>query len=98
MSNYCQGMDGNKKPVVVTTSDGFVFFGYGELPGKRIIDLDTPKQALYFPAGGVAGLSKSGPPDDSNISPAGTAIRLFNVTTVATCTPEAVEKWEKDWS
>ena len=91
------------RKVVVTTKDKGIFFGTvkedSKLPAE--ITLTDCRNAVYYPAQvkGFLGLASSGPMQGSRIGPAAPEVRLFDVTSVATCSEEAAVQWEKGlWS
>lgn len=94
------GSKKSERPVLVTTAHRGVFFGY--LVGKPgpIIKLRRARNCLYWPAKvkGFLGLAAVGPLDGSRVGPAAD-IELRDITCIAECTPEAVERWESaPWS
>lgn len=91
------------RAVVVTTKDRGIFFGYvkDESKGKEEITLTQCRNAVYYPAQvkGFLGLSLSGPVNGSRIGPPAPELKLYDLTSVATCSEEAVAQWEKGlWS
>ena len=92
-----------KRAVVVTTKDKGIFFGYvkdeSKVPAE--ITLTECRNAVYYPAQvkGFLGLTVSGPVQGSRIGPPAPELRLFKLTGIASCSPEAVIQWEKGlWS
>jgi len=86
--------------VVVTTEHRGVFFGYVEdptLPTNRTMLLKNARMCVYWPADnrGVVGLASSGPVKGAKISPPAPEIQLNGITSVMTCSPAAVNNWEK---
>lgn len=87
------------KPVVVTTENRGVFFGYmtddSGLPGRVV--LQGCRNCVYWPAStkGFLGLAASGPPSGSRVGPAAAETTLFGITSVSAASPEAVEAWER---
>lgn len=94
----------NGKPVVVTTENRGVFFGYlvdepTKLPSE--ITLENARMCIYWSAAtkGVLGLAATGPAKDSRITHAIPKLTAYKVTAVLDCSPEAAEKWEAGiWS
>jgi hypothetical protein len=90
-----------KKPLVVTTSDRGVFFGYG-VPGVgESIVLDRARMVIYWPEDnhGVTGLAVDGPKRGSRVTQAAPAWHLRNVTSVMEATDAAAKAWESEpWS
>jgi hypothetical protein len=82
--------------VVVTTAHRGVFAGYATDTSGSTIALRAARCCLYWPAEnrGFLGLAADGPKKGARIGPAAD-IELRDVTCVASCTPEAVEAWEK---
>lgn len=87
------------RAVVVTTKDRGVFFGYVKDASQapKSITLARCRNCLYFAANtrGFLGLTVSGPTDGSRVGPAAPEVQLFDLTSVAACTPEAVTAWEQ---
>lgn len=85
-------------PVLVTTEHRGVFFGYliGE-PSKAQVTLARARNCLHWTADvrGFGGLASSGPSSSCRIGPAAEEMTLYDITCVAKCTPEAVQKWEE---
>lgn len=89
-----------ERPVLVTTAHRGVFFGYTHDTAGAIITLRAARNCLYWPREqkGFLGLAAVGPVKGTRIGPAAD-IELRDITSVATCTPEAVIAWEKaPWS
>lgn len=85
--------------VVVTTAHRGVFFGYvpeGTQPKEQVIELQRARNCLYWSdkLRGFLGLASAGPNKQSKVGPAVSSLVLTEVTSVATCTPEAVAAWE----
>jgi hypothetical protein len=95
------------KPVLVTTSDRGVFFGYlkGEASRERVT-ITQARNCVYWVAQlrGFVGLAVTGPIPGCKIGPAAIEQTLYGsdkkpITSVTICTPEAVEAWESaPWS
>lgn len=86
----------SERPVVVTTTHRGVFFGYATDTTGAIIALRRARNCLYWPADqkGFLGLAAMGPVKGCRIGPA-VDLELRDITSVAVCTPQAVEAWEK---
>jgi hypothetical protein len=86
------------KPVVVTTENRGVFFGYAELAIKDEITLKDARMCVYWSSNvkGILGLAYTGPLSGCKISPPAPSIILNKVTSVMECTKEAAEAWEKN--
>jgi len=92
--------NGKEKAVLVTTQHRGVFFGYATETDGATIKLRSARNCIYWPANqkGFLGLASNGPIDGARIGPAAN-IELRDITCVAECTPEAIERWEKaPWS
>jgi hypothetical protein len=85
-----------ERAVLVTTEHRGVFFGYTTDTTGDIINLRAARNCIYWPAEqkGFLGLASTGPLKGSRIGPAAD-LELRKITSVAACTPEAVEAWEK---
>lgn len=86
------------KALLVTTQHRGVFFGYGQRAEKQSeIELTQARMAVSWSTDmrGVFGLAVVGPSNSCKIGMAVPVLTLCDVTAVAECTPEAVEKWEK---
>jgi hypothetical protein len=88
-----------KRAVVVTTENRGVFFGFVEDDSKapNQITLSRCRNCVYWPAStrGFIGLTTSGPLAGSKVGPAAPEMTLYKVTSIATCTEEAIAAWEK---
>ncbi len=88
-----------KKPVIVTTEHRGVFFGYvendSELPIS--VELSGVRNCVYWSqqTKGVLGLAAKGPNSDCRIGPKIPDAKIWKVTGVFACTPEATEAWEQ---
>ena len=84
-----------QKWVVVTTAHRGVFFGRQVGVGtKEKLTLAQCRCAIYWSGGkGFLGLSSDGPSSDSKIGAEATEVLLYDITSVSTCTPEAVKVW-----
>jgi hypothetical protein len=86
--------------VLVTTSHKGVFFGYTKNTKGTIIKLRAARNCLYWPSNqkGFLGLASVGPVSGARVGPAAD-LELRSITSVAVCTPAAVEAWEEaPWS
>lgn len=86
--------------MLVTTQHGGIFFGYAKETDGAIINLRQARCCIYWPTEqkGFLGLASTGPLKGAKIGPAAD-LELRDITSVATCTPEAVEAWERaPWS
>jgi len=86
--------------VLVTTEHRGVFFGYATRTDGATIALRSARNCIYWPVAqkGFLGLASDGPVTGSKIGPAAD-ITLRAITCVATCTPRAIEAWERaPWS
>mgnify|MGYP001608872736 CR=1 FL=1 len=91
---------GKQRAVLVTTSHKGVFFGYAKETDGAIIKLRAARNCIYWPVEqkGFLGLASEGPVKGARVGPAAD-LELRDITSVAVCTPEAVEAWEKSpWS
>lgn len=89
-----------ERAVLVTTAHRGVFFGYATDTDGETIKLRRARCCLYWPATnkGFLGLACAGPENGARVGPAAD-IELRDITCVAECTPEAVDRWEKSpWS
>lgn len=92
--------NGKERAVLVTTAHKGVFFGYAKDTDGAIIKLRAARNCIYWPTEqkGFLGLASTGPVSGARIGPAAD-IELRDITSVAVCTPQAVEAWEKaPWS
>lgn len=85
----------SERPVVVTTNQRGVFFGYAEDTTGETIKLKRARNAYYWSSkiNGILGLGTHGPLEGSKVGDRAD-IELRGITAVIECTPEAVEKWE----
>ncbi len=89
-------MSNDGKAVLVTTKNRGVFFGYlvGD-PSEERVDLERARMAVrWTDTRGVLGLASEGPNGRCRIGPAVPTITLWGITSVSTCTPEAVDRFE----
>ena len=87
------------RPVVVTTANNGIFFGYTEDSTKDTIFLRNGRNCYKYVNGkGFLGLAATGPQTGSIIGDKAD-VTLRNVTSVAECTEKATTQWEKiDWT
>lgn len=90
-------MTKNNKKVVVTTQHRGVFFG--ELIENKApvsLKLKLARNCVYWDSSlhGFIGLASNGPNKNCKIGPA-SDLELYNITSIAECTPEAILNWEK---
>jgi hypothetical protein len=80
-------------PLVVTTLQKGVFFGYGVPSTKKTIRLTNAQMCIYWSASvkGVLGLASTGPNQECRITPIIPAITLQNVTSIMECSKESEE-------
>ena len=85
-----------ERAVMVTTAHRGVFFGYATKTDGSTIKLRNARCCVYWPAEnkGFLGLASHGPASGANVGPAAD-LELRDITSVAECTPVAVEAWEK---
>ena len=83
------------RPVIVTTANRGVFFGYAKDTTGETIALVRARLCLYWSADlkGFMGLASKGPSKDCRIGEPAT-ITLRNITAVLEPSAEAVTKWE----
>jgi len=92
-----------ERAVLVTTEHRGVFFGYlrGE-PRKESIRLRACRNVVYWSTDvrGFVGLAATGPTKGCRVSkPAGDESTIFDLTSVLTCTDEAIQAFEAaPWS
>ncbi len=88
--------DVSERPVIVTTANKGVFFGYATDTDGDQIKLSRARNCLYWSADckGFLGLATTGPTKSCRIGPAAPGITLRNITAVLEVTPEAVQSWE----
>ena len=89
-------MTNEKRPVVVTTDQKGVFFGYAKDTEGKTIRLEEARLCIYWDSAckGFMGLAVGGPTQKCRIGPAAT-ITLRGITSVVECTDKAAEKWEQ---
>ena len=89
-----------ERAVIVTTEHRGVFFGYATDVDGETIDLRAARLCVHWSADmkGFMGLAKDGPSSTCRIGPPAD-IQLRKITSVVTCTPKAVKRWETGpWS
>jgi len=92
--------NGKERAVLVTTTHKGVFFGYAKDTKGAFIELRAARNCIYWPTDqkGFLGLASVGPVSGARVGPAAD-LELRDITSVAVCTPAAVEAWEKaPWS
>jgi hypothetical protein len=92
--------NGKERAVLVTTAHKGVFFGYAKETSGATIKLRAARCCIYWPneQKGFLGLASTGPLSGARIGPAAD-LEVRDITSVADCTPTAVEAWEKaPWS
>ena len=92
--------NGKERAVLVTTAHKGVFFGYAKDTKGAVIELRAARNCIYWPTDqkGFLGLASVGPVSGARVGPAAD-LELRDITSVAVCTPAAVEAWEKaPWS
>ena len=84
-----------ERAVLVTTAHRGVFFGYATETSGSTIKLRAARNCIYWPSNnkGFLGLANMGPLSGSRIGPPAN-IELRDITSVAECTPEAIQAWE----
>jgi len=90
-------MTETERPVLVTTEQRGVFFGYATNTDGTTIKLRRARNCIYWPASnkGFLGLASDGPHKGARVGPAAD-IELHNITCVAECTEAAVKAWESE--
>lgn len=93
-------------PVLITTQHRGVFFAYAspaeleQVRASKSLRVRAARNVLYWPTAqkGFIGLAERGPVAGSRVGPAADAI-LFDVTSILSASPVAVEAFEKaPWS
>ena len=82
------------RPVLVTTANRGVFFGYAAVTDGETIKLKDARNCLYWSraCGGFMGLAANGPLGDSRVG-AKADIEIRNITSVSEVTESAAEVW-----
>lgn len=85
-----------ERAVLVCTDKRGVFFGYATDTSGDQITLHRARNVIYWPAKnkGFLGLAEAGPAEGSRVGPSATELQLRGITCVATCSEEAVKRWE----
>lgn len=85
-----------ERPVLVTTAQRGVFFGYATDVDGETITLTRARNCLYWSADvkGFIGLCTTGPTVKCRIGPAAESIQLRNITSVGAVSEAAVKAWE----
>lgn len=89
-----------RRPVVVTTAEKGIFFGYASDTSGDRIHLTRGRNCVYWSADvhGFVGLASSGPSASCRVGPAAD-MEVRYITSVVEATPQAVERWEAaPWS
>ncbi len=87
-------------PVLVTTNNRGVFFGYLENPGDDAspasITLVNARNAVFWDVGtkGFLSLAAVGPGDACRVTESVPRLTLYAISSVSLCAPEAVLAWE----
>lgn len=91
-------MSKNQIPLIVTTEQKGVFFGYGKPTTNKTIRLEQAQMCVYWSADvhGVVGLAAKGPTSGCKIGPPAPAITLQNVTAVMEVSEAAAAKWKAE--
>lgn len=86
----------NSRPVLVTTANRGVFFGYATETSGETIKLSSARNCLYWSrqCGGFMGLAANGPVGDSRVG-AKADIEIRNITSVAEVTEAAAKVWNE---
>ena len=87
------------RPVVVSTNQKGVFFGYipqNQPTDVEVIRIEQARMGLRFTDDirGFMGLASDGPSKNCRVSNAVPAITLQGVVSVVETTPEAAKRWE----
>src|SRR5690348_10883061 len=94
--------NGDARPVLVTTANRGVFFGYADdtKSAPASLKLKRARCCVWWQdTKGFLGLAEAGPNARCKIGPAAEAVELFNITSIADVTPKAVDAWESaPWS
>lgn len=89
-------MKNNKtQPILVTTENKGVFFGYGEVSDAKTIRITDARMCVYWAQDvrGIVGLAATGPTKSCRITAPCPAITLQGVTSIMEVSKEAEEKW-----
>lgn len=85
------------KPVLVTTDNRGVFFGYLVDDGSPAeVTLANGRNCIYWSDStrGFLGLASVGPDENCRVGPKASQFTVYGVNLVADVTPEAVKRWE----
>ena len=84
------------RPVLVTTANRGVFFGYATKTDGQTIKLANARNCLYWDrkCGGFMGLAANGPIADSRVG-AKADIEIRNITSVTEVTAVAAKVWDE---
>ena|ERR1041384_6706517 len=84
------------RPVLVTTANRGVFFGYASDTSGETIKLRGARNCIYWSreCGGFMGLAANGPIGDSRVG-AKADIEIRNITSVSEVVESAVKVWEE---
>jgi hypothetical protein len=88
------------RPVLLTTAQRGVFFGYADDTSGRNVQLNRGRICIYWPNAthGFMGLAVTGPQAGARVGPAAD-IEVRDVTSVTECTAAAAAAWEAEpWS
>lgn len=82
------------RPVLVTTANRGVFFGYATKTDGETIKLTSARNCIYWSrqCGGFMGLAANGPVGDSRVG-AKADIEIRNITSVTEVTEAAAKVW-----
>lgn len=83
-----------ERPVLVTTANRGIFFGYATETTGDIIELKRGRNCAYWSASmrGFVGLAAIGPDAQCRVGPEAD-MQLRNITAVLAVTPEAEARW-----
>jgi hypothetical protein len=84
------------RPVLVTTANRGVFFGYATATDGETIKLSDARNCLYWSraCGGFMGLAANGPVGDSRVG-AKADIEIRNITSVSEVSEAAAKVWNE---
>lgn len=86
------------QPVLVTTNNRGVYFGYLSVNGAP--DFVVLKDARYAVSWeemrGYLDLANGGPNGGCRVTPSTVALTLYGIAALAHCTPEAAAAWEAE--
>ena len=83
--------------VLVTTKHRGVFFGKLKEDKGATVILEQARNCVSWDQAtrGFLGLATTGPTSGCRIGPAAPELTLYGVTSIATCSDEAVKAWER---